>query len=108
MAKLTSLGTVVTKGGVTIANVVSADITESEGEIYGQKQFDGNLTLILDSATTPIRQGEIFDLVVTAGSATWAVSVDDAEVINTSIAIKRGSAVLQTIEIVGRKTASIA
>ncbi len=109
MAKKTGNGGTITKGGVSIAHVISFDWSESEGEIFGQYQSDVRLDAYLDSASDPIRCGEVADLVLSKVSPDGQnMTITDARVESVSIPVKRGSGVIQSVSFVGRETATIA
>ena len=88
--KITGSGGEVTKDAVALASVASFSFAESGGNVYGQKQSDISLKVYIDSTTAPLRQGDVFDLVLTVGGVSSA------------------GAAMQELTLIGRKTATIA
>ena len=107
--KITGSGGEVTKDAVALASVASFSFAESGGNVYGQKQSDISLKVYIDSTTAPLRQGDVFDLVLTVGGASWNIAVDDCEVLTASIGdVSSAGAAMQELTLIGRKTATIA
>ena len=107
--KITGNGGTVDKDGSPIARVTSFNFDESEGEIYGQKQCEVTIDTIAGSADIPLRHGDIFDLVLTvSSSATWDITITDAEVTNATIDVSVDSVVKQTVTLISKQEAVIA
>jgi hypothetical protein len=109
MSKITGKGGTITDDLSNVSNLVSFSFEEVEGNIRGQKGSNISATVILDSATTPYRQGDTFDIVMKpSSSAAWDISVTDVRVDSVSIAVDRASVITQELKITGHNTATIA
>lgn len=106
---ITGLGGSITKDAVAIANVTSFTFKESEGTVYGQKQSDISLTALAVSDALPMRQGDIFDLVLDAATAaTWDITITDAKITDVSFSVDVNKAVNYSVQFVSQVKAVIA
>lgn len=107
--KITGKGGTILKDGVAIAGVVSFTFRETEGLVYSQTQSDITVNILSQSALTPFRHGDVFDVVLgVSSSASWRITLEDVEVVDPSIDVSRNAPVVQSINLIGMKKATIA
>lgn len=96
------------RDGQLLSGVKRFDFREYDGDVYGEKESTTNLTVFLDSDTPPIRQGEVFPMeLIPSGNVSWSIRLEEAEVIDASIAVERNSGLLQELQVECYTTADI-
>ncbi len=107
--KIIGNGGTVDKDGSPISNITAFDFSESEGDVYGEKQCDVSINTIADSSAIPLRHGDVYDLVLTvSGDAAWTITVSDAEILSSDIGVSINDTVTQSIKLKSKQRAVIA